>query len=162
MGTCPRCGGSGRVVDGTYDFMDGVLTALDAPAWSAARLRDLEAQLRAAQRGQVPADTALEDLSVSSPELRSYIQTAKAVGLTAAQIILAILTVLSFVQSTGAERKLDQIEHREQRIERLLETMAHPAQAAPTASATRRSRAAVPKRPKKPAKSHGKAKRKRR
>jgi hypothetical protein len=159
FGPCPNCGAMGRVLDGTYGFIDDVLTVLEAPAWSVQKLQELEALLHAAQSGQRPAGDVLHDIAADSSDLADFVSRAIARGWDAIKVISVLMAIVTFVQTEDGQPA--KTSEDVQRVDRMLESLAQSDNAV-ARPLERHSRPAISKRPKKPPKTHGKRKRRRR
>jgi hypothetical protein len=167
---CPVCGerDGARVLDGTYDFVEGVLTVLQAPEWSLEKLKQMAVRLEAAKRSGTPTQ-ALEAVARDEPQLEHLVKTALRNGWKALCVIAILATIVSFVQDEA--KQLESGPSVEQKVSRVHEripsvdaprlppprpTLALPAPAPPKKPPPKTSRR------KKPAKTHGKQKRRRR
>lgn len=93
---CPACGTMAELMDGEFDFIDGVITVLSAPAITRERLESLKGLFDAVRRGETSAaqavaavaeDPALEGLKKFMP------QNATDLG-TYVLVLIGIITVL--------------------------------------------------------------------
>jgi hypothetical protein len=159
FGPCPNCGAMGRVLDGTYSFIDDVLTVLAAPVWTVQKLRALEAMLHAAQSGQRPAADVLNDISTDSSDLADFVSRAIARGWDAIKVISVLMAIVTFVQTEDGQPAKSGEDM--QRVDRMLEGLAHTEQHV-SRPLERRPHTKTAKRLKKPPKTHGKRKRRRR
>ena len=64
---CPVCGSTARVMDGTFDFVDGVVRVLSAPKITCDRLRALEQVLKDST-GQ-PREEVVQAIRKTDPKL---------------------------------------------------------------------------------------------
>jgi hypothetical protein len=92
---CPRCGGDMRVIDGTYDFTDGVITAFRQ--LDAASLREVESVLRQRKRGDVELAAAIAQVSAVSSELGGLMERMSRQPQWTAPFVVNTLTVIAIV-----------------------------------------------------------------
>lgn len=177
-GGCPRCGGDMKVIDGTYDFTGGVMTAfrqLDTD-----QLRKVESLLRQGRSGQLNQAEVAAQVAAISPALGTVIHQAQrhpqwtlpiliTVLLTALQVVLAWMALHQ--QSTLTESDHDALQHdiREaiEAVQPAAPAPLPPAHIAPSAPARPAAGSPVesgqaevkPKRKKRPGKTVGKHKR---
>ena len=95
-GGCPRCGGDMKVVDGTYDFAGGVMTAFRQ--LDAAQLRDVESLLRQGRAGELDQDQLASQVAAISPELGAVMrQVQRQPQWTSPVVIQVLLAALAVV-----------------------------------------------------------------
>jgi hypothetical protein len=158
---CPRCGGDMKVIDGTYSFADGVMTAfrrLDAES-----LREVESVLRQRQRGDVELAAAIAQVSAVSSELGGLMERmSRQPQWTAPVVVNTLLAVIAVVlawMALNSRTTLTDADHEALRHD-ISTAIEQTRSAAKPPQAARRQ--ASPKRAKRPGKTHGKQKRRRR
>lgn len=117
-GACPRCGGDVKLIDGTFNVADDVISIVRAPRWSVDTLKQLKIALENARRDLEHGRTdAVQDVAKVSPESASLIAralrdpaTASAIGIISALItaIGVVLAFMSYQLSANAQQDLDQ------------------------------------------------------
>ena len=99
FGPCPTCGQMGRVLDGTFEFIGDTINVLSAPEWSLEKLGWLQQRIEAAQRGQASPEQVVDEVAAEAPELRALIGNLSRAGWKAIQILVMLLTIVTFRQS---------------------------------------------------------------
>lgn len=99
FGPCPVCGSTGRVLDGTYDFIGDTIRVLSAPEWSLERLGWLQERIAAARAALVAPEAVVDEVVAASPELAALVRPLLQKGWKALQILVTILAIVTFVQS---------------------------------------------------------------
>jgi hypothetical protein len=166
FGPCPGCGGMGRVLDGSYEFIGDTIKVLGAPAWSHEKLTWLEERIRAAQAGAESTDDVIEDITEHAPELAELFRSLLKKGWTGLQVLVAILAVVTYLQSReDPPATSTQIEHVDQVLERLEHQPLASSQQSPhhpKAASKPRARPVDRARKRRPAKTYGRNKKRRR
>jgi hypothetical protein len=95
-GACPKCGGDMKVIDGTYNITNGVVTAFRA--LDAAQLRDMQTVLRDSRAGKLTAEAATEQAAAISPDMAALVaalqQQSRWSSAVIVQTLLAALAVV--------------------------------------------------------------------
>lgn len=132
VGPCPRCGGSGHIPDGTYNFIDNAIEFLSGPSRSRSDLARLATILRAARDRGTSAEEVREQVRTEVPELASLTdilpQTRSELYAFIA-VIVAILTLLLNENSSGHAPKIE-INHI---FNQITQTMPRPQKQVPRA-----------------------------
>ena len=68
---CPHCGGTGRVLDGTFDFVGDAIRLVSGPGHTVRDLERLEAILRDAQERQAPIEDIQQEVSAQVPRVKA-------------------------------------------------------------------------------------------
>jgi hypothetical protein len=108
---CPRCGGSGRVLDGIFDFTENALRFISGPEQTVSDLERLAAILRAARERKASLEEIRQEVQAQVPQHRSIVDLL--VPKSAADLyafIAVLLMILQLVQgqlSKGAEPKME-------------------------------------------------------
>lgn len=93
--TCERCGKRARVLDGTYNFVDGLVQIVSAPGWSIAALQRMQSILERHQGGEVSLDEALDDIGLFAPDAKTVlIEWLKNNGIDLIGIIIAVISIV--------------------------------------------------------------------
>jgi hypothetical protein len=139
-GPCPRCGGTGHVPDGTYNFIANAIELLGGPQRSKSDLQRLAEMLRAAQARGASAQEVKEQVAKEIPELQSLADALPKTRSELYAFITIILTILTLVLTEVRRGKDEKIEV-SQVINQIVQVM-------PTASPPSTSKAsATPKQP---------------
>ncbi|MBI3880150.1 MAG: SEC-C domain-containing protein [Verrucomicrobia bacterium] len=69
MGPCPKCGGMGKVPDGSYEFIDNSIRLLSGPGITIGHLKKLAAIVLRAKQTNAVAETVRSDVKKDLPEL---------------------------------------------------------------------------------------------
>lgn len=81
--TCPRCRGSARILDGTYDMNDGNAQLVSGPRWSRELFEELQAVIEQSKaRGDTPEQT-LEKVKETAPAAVGWLTSPKVLGVAA-------------------------------------------------------------------------------
>lgn len=100
-GPCPNCGGSGQVLDGTYKFVENVISVLSAPQRTLDELQKLSDSLKVAQNKGYTNQELKNHLEKDVPELSSiadlFPKTREEKRSDLHFIITTILAVLAIV-----------------------------------------------------------------
>lgn len=95
-GACPKCGGDMRVIDGTYNITNGVVTAFRA--LGATQLKDMQSILRGSRAGKLTAEAATEQAAAISPDMAALVAALqRQPQWTAPVIVNTLLAVLAVV-----------------------------------------------------------------
>lgn len=95
---CPKCGGDVRLLDGTFDVTDDLISVLTAPRWTWDTLRDLKRDLEWARDNFTrQPDEALSRLRDYSPEAANLVASRIAArnGPTPVELISTILAAIA-------------------------------------------------------------------
>jgi hypothetical protein len=131
-GPCPKCGGTGEVPDGVYDFVGEAMRVVAAPSCSRERLERIAAILAQARQAGAPAAQVVDALKLEAPEL-SDLARRILVPRTRAELAGFLVVLLMVVQiylmakppSQPSEAELNRLA--EQAVERAIERPAHRA-----------------------------------
>jgi hypothetical protein len=131
-GPCPRCGGTGEIPDGVYDFVGEAMRVIAAPRYSRERLVRIAAILAQARQSGAPAAQIVAALEDEAPEL-SDLARRLLVPRTPAELAGFLVVLLMVVQiylmakppSQPTEAELNRMA--EQAVERAIEQPAHRA-----------------------------------
>lgn len=101
---CPRCGGTAKLVEGTFDFVDDTIRAKVATKESLDILATLKLALADAQNGNKTTEQIIGDIKQKSPELAESFQTIvnKDKGGLAALAAAILYLITSCTQNTHA------------------------------------------------------------
>ena len=70
-GPCPECGGTGRIPDGVFNFVDGAIEVISAPEYSLEQLRRLVALIEEASQENASPGEVEEMIRTELPEFAS-------------------------------------------------------------------------------------------
>jgi hypothetical protein len=157
FGPCPVCGESGRVLDGTFEFIGNTINVLSAPEWSQERLRWLEQRIRAAQQGAVALEQILDEVVGEAADLQALITRLSGLGWKAAQILAVLLTIIMFMQSQATPPANEEAVNAA--TERIIREMQRRPLTSPNQRATPRTKPRPTNAKHKPHKTHGRNKR---
>lgn len=101
-GPCPRCGGMGRVLEGTFDFIDGVLKVLSSPQRTVDDLRRLAHILGDVRRGDIDEEEAVRRVGATIPQLYRLLLAGDGRLLNRLMLLVAVIGVL--LQAFGVDR----------------------------------------------------------
>lgn len=150
-GPCPRCGGTGEIPDGVYDFVGEAMRVVAAPSYSRERLERIAAILAQARQAGAPAADVVAALEDEAPEL-SDLARRLLVPRTPAELAGFLVVLLMVVQiylmtkppSQPTEAELNQLA--EQAVERAIEQPTHRAHDARQHSTAKRPPPPPPRR----------------
>jgi hypothetical protein len=95
-GACPKCGGDMKVIDGSYNITNGVVTAFRA--LDATQLKDMQAILQGSREGKLTAEAATEQAAAISPDMAALVAALqRQPQWTAPVIVNTLLAVLAVV-----------------------------------------------------------------
>jgi hypothetical protein len=107
-GPCPVCGGMGRVLDGTYEFVGETVRLLAGPEWTRERLVRLAALLHDLARqpvrhGDLKPENVLVSLAKEEPSLAARLKPKSSVELAAwlTLLLMIVQTLLGFGAQHG-------------------------------------------------------------
>jgi hypothetical protein len=131
-GPCPRCGDTGEIPDGVYDFVGDAVRVVAASDYSRERLERIAAIVVQARQAGAPATEVVAALEREAPEL-SDLAKRLLVPKTPADLIAWLTLLLMVLQiflasSRTSPVSTDDIERlTEQAVERAIEQPAHRA-----------------------------------
>ena len=99
VGPCPRCGGTGHVPDGTYNFVGDTIELLSGPQRSRSELERLAAILRDAQKRGASVEQVRDEVRREVPELTSLADALPRTRNELYAFITLILAILALLLS---------------------------------------------------------------
>ena len=138
-GPCPACGGTGRVLDGTYEFVGDTVRLLSGPEWTTARLRGLATLLHdlshhVIQHKDVKPENVLGRLAEAEPTLAAQIKPKSSAEFAAWLTLL--LMVVQALLGLGEPRTVSDKDL--EKIIRAVMEQQQPPQVTPRADRSRR------------------------
>ena len=114
VGTCPVCGGLGRVPDGVYDYTNNVVQFIRGPKQSLSALQKIEKLLRDAGRVGASREQIVDQVRRISPDTAKAIESAPSVAALQQWILIAIAVVrLAILVHTTYFKRSDEALQRE-------------------------------------------------
>lgn len=96
MAPCPACRRVGRLIDGTYEMVDGIMGVLGRPEWTSERMSELQAVID--ERDPV---ASLARIEAFSPALAAYLRwaaTPAGTGATASHLMSMLSVLISILK----------------------------------------------------------------
>ena len=103
--TCPRCGGVGRVPDGIYNVLGGVVQLLSGPRSSAQQITKLQQVLEAARAKEQNPEEVRKAVEAVAPELTTLASSLPTSRVELYAFITVLLTLLALLVSAYAAWK---------------------------------------------------------
>jgi hypothetical protein len=148
VGPCPKCGGTGKVPDGTYDLQDDTLKVVQSSGIPAPALQGLIDLLESLQRGDASNDEVMERVEADAPALAPTVRNVLAKSDPAQWIALLIAVIALYLQGIAKQPpSADEVAN-------AIRAKPVPTYAVPAPNPAAKSK---PKR-KRPSKTHGEAK----
>jgi len=110
IGPCPKCGGTGHIPDGLYNFIDNTIEFLSGPSRSVSELQQLASLLNKAKENNYSAEQISEKIQEELPELaslRDILPKTRTELYAFLTIILTALSILIGQINKGATNKIE-------------------------------------------------------
>lgn len=98
---CPACGGTGDVLEGTFDFVGDTIRLLSGPSVTVSRLQRLAAILKEAQQSGASADEIKRQVKEDLPELSRISDLLPRTRMELYAFIALLLTAVGLVIQSG-------------------------------------------------------------
>jgi hypothetical protein len=115
-GPCPKCGGTGHIPDGVYNFVGNAIEFLSGPQRTIDELRILAELLRIAKREKFSPEILNEKIEKALPHFslfKNFLPKTRAEFYAFVSIILAVITILINSANYFSNKKISKTEIQE-------------------------------------------------
>lgn len=103
--TCPKCWGTARIIEGTFNVRDGIIDVVTASPWTRAKLAEFQSALRWAigNFDRDPAAAATR-LTAANPEMAPFLQRMIFESWSRTDVIAALALLVAIISAVLAAR----------------------------------------------------------
>lgn len=109
-GTCPKCGGKSRILDGVYNFVNNAVELLKGPERTVSELQKLAAILQTAKKDKASFEEVTEKINNELPAFstfKDFLPKTRSELYAFISVIIAIITLFISQARSGAKQQIE-------------------------------------------------------